>query len=208
MNLDELKTVWKEYDSRLSATEEINRKVITSMIRERSVSRIARIRRSYTGMICLFLFYVACLTCCFFGNPFDYSFPAQYLPLVALTLSCIVMAVFLVRARIALKEISLDRQNLLEALLQVITVYVKYRKSFKYTIIMTFCSSVMLSLSRIIVRIPESGISAAIFSMLSFCGILVFSYYYARKKPEWPNLGAEEKGLRADIEELKDFGLK
>lgn len=208
MNLDELKTAWQEYDSRLSATEEINQKVIVSMIRERSVSRIARIRRSYTGMICLFLFYVVCLTGCFFGNPFDYSFPAQYLPLAALTLSCVVMAVFLVRARIALKKISLDRQNLQEALLQVIAVYVKYRKSFKYTIIMTFCSSIMLSLSRIIVRIPESGISAAIFSILSFCAMLVFSYYYARKKPEWPNLGEEEKGLRADIEELNDFGLK
>jgi len=208
MNLDELKTAWQEYDSRLAATEEINQKVIVSMIRERSVSRIARIRRRYMEMICLFLFYVVCLTCCFFGNPFDYTSPAQYLLLAALTSSCIVMAIFLFRARRALKKISLDRQNLQEALVQVLAVYAKYRKSFKYTIILTFCCSVSLSLSHIIVQIPESGISAAIISLLAFCVVMVFAYYYGGKKPEWPNLGEEEKGLRADIEELRDFGMK
>lgn len=208
MNLDELKTVWQEYDSRLAATEEINQKVIASMIRERSVSRIARIRRRYAEMICLFLFYVVCLTGCFFGNPFDYSSSFQYLLLAALTLSCFLMAIFLFRARIALKKISLDTKNLQEALGQVITVYARYRKNFKYTIIVTFCFSLLLSLSRTIIRIAESGISAAILSVISFCVIIGFSYYYAGKKSEWPDLGTEEKGLRADIEELKDFGLK
>ncbi|SMC71241.1 hypothetical protein [Pedobacter nyackensis] len=205
MNLDELKTAWREYDSRLAATEEINQKVIASMIRERSVSRIARIRRHYTGMICLFLFYTVFLAFCFFGNPFDYTSRAQYIPLAALMLSCIVMAIFLFRARIALKKISLDKQNLQESLLQIIAVYLKYRRFFRYTVIFMFSSSVLISFGRIIVDIPKYGIESIVFSALVFCALLVFSFYYAGKKPEWPNLGKEEKGLRADLEELKEL---
>lgn len=205
MNLDELKTAWQEYDSRLTATEEINQKVIASMVRERSASRIARIRRRYTEMICLFLFYTVCFACCFFGNPFDYIFPAQYLPLVALILSCILMVIFLFRARIALKKISLDRQNLQEALLQIIAVYVKYKKSLRYTVMVTFFSSVLLSFSHIIAEIPKYGIRSTVFSALLFCAMMAFSFYYTRKKPEWPNLGEEEKGFRADLEELKEL---
>ncbi|TCC97723.1 hypothetical protein [Pedobacter hiemivivus] len=205
MNLDELKTAWLEYDSRLQATEEINQKVIASMIRERSVSRIAGISRRYTGMICLFLFYTVCLAFCFFGNPFDYTSRAQYLPLAALTLSCIGMAIFLFRARLSLNEVSLDRQNLQEALLQIIAVYVKYRGFLKYTVMVTFFSSILLSFSRIITDIPKYGVWPAVFSVLVFCALIVFSFYYAGKKPNWPNLGEEEKGFRADLEELREL---
>jgi uncharacterized membrane protein YjjP (DUF1212 family) len=205
MNLDELKTAWLEYDRRLQATEEINQKVIASMIRERSGSRIARIRKRYTEMICLFMFYAVCLTFCFFGNPFDYTSRAQYLPLAALILSCIVMVIFLFRARMALKEISLDRQNLQESLLHIIAVYVKYRRLMRCTVIFMFCSSMLLSFGRIIIHIPKSGISGAIISILCLAAVMVFSYYYAGKKPQWPNLGEEEKGFKADLEELKEL---
>jgi len=203
MNLDELKIAWREYDSRLAATEEINQKVIASMIRERSVSRIARIRRRYTGMICLFLFYTVFLGFCFFGNPFDFAFAAQYLPLAALTLSCIVMAIFLFRARIALKKITLDKKNLQEALVQTIAVYVRYRKFLKYTVMVMFFSSILLSFC--IAKIPEYGTWTTFFSALLFCGVIALSFYYAGKKPEWPNSGEEEKGFRADLEELKEL---
>jgi hypothetical protein len=205
MNLDELKTAWREYDNRLAATEEINQKVIASMIRERSVSRIARIRRRYTGMICLFLFYAVFLVCCFFGNPFDFVFAAQYLPLAALQLTCIVMAIFLFRARIALKEISLDKQNLQEALVQIIAVYLRYRKFLKYTVMVMFFSSILLSFS--IAKIAEYGTWTTVFFALVFCAGIVFSFYYAGKKPEWSNLGEEERGFRADLEELKELIL-
>lgn len=206
MNLDELKTAWQEYDSRLAATEEINQKVIASMIRERSVSRVARIRRRYTEMLCLFLFYAVCLTGFFFGNPFDYTFPAQYIPLAAIVLCCILMVVFLFRARMALKEIGLDRQNLQEALVQIIEVYAKYRKSFRYIIITMFCSSMLLNLLRIIAKIPESGILEAVYSLLIFSAMMGFVWFYAgKKKSSWPDLAKEEKGLKADLEELKEL---
>jgi len=203
MNLDELKTAWREYDSRLAATEEINQKVIASMIRERSVSRIARIRKRYTGMICLFSFYTVFLGFCFFGNPFDFAFAAQYLPLAALMLSCIVMAFFLLRARIALNEVSLDKQNLNEALVQIISVYVKYGKFLKYTVMVMFFSSILLSFS--IAKIPEYGTWITVFSALLFCAVIVFSFYYAGKKTDWLNSGKETEGFRADLEELKDL---
>lgn len=209
MNLDELKTAWKEYDSRLAATEEINQKVIASMIRERSVSRVARIRRRYTEMLCLFLFYTVCLGSLFFGNPFDYNSPAQYTPLAVLALCCVLMVIFLFRARMALKEIGLDRQNLQEALVQIIAVYAKYKKSFRYIISMMFYSSILLSLSHIIAKIPESGMLWAIFSLLIFSALIGFSYYYAGKKTnDWPDLGKEEKGLYADLDELKELNVQ
>lgn len=208
MNLDELKTAWQVYDSRLMATEEINHKVIISMIRERSVSRISRIRNRYTEMICLFLFYVICYIWIFFGDPSIYTSRLQYLLLAAFMLSCIAISVSLLRARIILKKISLDRENLWEALVHVITVYAKYKKINKYMIIVILCSTLLLILLGIINDISETGMSGAISSVLCLCALMAFSYYYAGKKPEWPNLEEEEKGLRADMEELKGSGLK
>ncbi|MDR6783852.1 DMSO reductase anchor subunit [Pedobacter africanus] len=209
MNLDELKTAWQEYDNRLTATEEINQKVIASMIGERSVSRVARIRRRYMEMLCLFLFYTVCLTGFFFGNPFDYTFPVQYIPLAAIVLCCILMVIFLFRARMALKKIELERQNLEGALVQVIAAYAKYRKSFRYIIILLFCSSMLLNLSRIIAKIPESGILEAVYSFLIFAALMGFAWFYAGKKTNgWPDLGKEEKGLYADLEELKELNAQ
>lgn len=203
MNLDELKTAWREYDSRLVATEEINQKVIASMIRERSVSRIARIRRQYSVMIGLFLFYTICLGCCFFGNPFDFTSSAQFAPLKALMIIYIVIAILLFMARMALNKISLDKQNLHGALVQIIAVYARYRRILKRLVRAACFSSLLLSLS--ISKIPGYGIGTSVFSALLLCGVILFSFYYVGKKPEGASLGEEEKGFREDLEELKEL---
>lgn len=205
MNLDELKTAWQQYDSRLASTEEINRKVIISMIRERSVSRIARIRRRYSELLYLFGFYSVILPFTLIGDPFDYTLAVQYVPPVLLIISCILMVIFLIKARAALRQTNLEKQNLQEALVQIIAVYVKYRTALKYTVRIVSISSILLVLSHILINIPQSGIWVAVVSVLLFCALLCYSYYYTGKDPKWRQLGEEEKGFRADLEELKEL---
>ena len=206
MNLDELKTAWQEYDSRLAATEEINQKVIASMIRERSVSRVARIRRRYTEMLCLFLFYAVCLTGFFFGNPFDYTSIIQYLPLTGLTLGSILMVVFLFRARLAIQKVNVERHNLNEALEQIILVYVSYRKIFKYITSFVFLSAVLINLSFLPGIIANRGLWMAVLMMsVVYLTLFICFYYFYFKRKIHLKEGKEEKGLKADLEELKEL---
>ena len=114
-----------------------------------------------------------------------------------------VMAILLFRARIVLKNISLDKQNLQEALVQTIAVYAKYRSFLKRTVRAMFFASILLSFS--IAKIPEYGTWTVVLFALVFCVGIGFSFYYGGKKLQWDNLGEEEKGFQADLEELKEL---
>jgi low affinity Fe/Cu permease len=203
MNLDELKTVWLEYDRRLQATEEINQKIVVSMIRARSVSRIARIRRFYFGLIALFLFYSVCFIFCLIGNPFDYTTGFEFVPLALLTSCSLVLVVILLKANLNLKKMALEGMNLQQALEEIIVVYSRYRQMMKYAVAMMQASSVMVILSFLPRRIPEAGLGMALLTTFSPLIVLLVYFYFAKKGGWKP--GDAEKSLRADLAELKEF---
>lgn len=205
MNLDELKTAWKVYDRRLQATEEISQKVVISMIKTRSVSRLARLQQRYMGMIALFLFYLCCFIACLIGNPFDYVRPVEYVPLVLLNLCCVLLVVLLFRARLRLKKAELEGMNLQEALEQVIQIHVSYRQLLRYAIGLLQASCMMIILSFLPRRISEMGAWMAVM-VTCFPLIVLSAYFYIMKKRGWK---AEdiEKGFRADLAELKELSV-
>ena len=45
MNIDQLKTDWQRYNQKLELSQRLNEQLIHSMLKERSRSRIAKIRR-------------------------------------------------------------------------------------------------------------------------------------------------------------------
>jgi hypothetical protein len=66
MNLDELKTVWKEYDKKLQSTKAIHERIIGSMITERSQFTWTQARRYYVfGFLSAAIWFSS--RCCFNG---------------------------------------------------------------------------------------------------------------------------------------------
>ena len=203
MDLDELKTAWKVYDRRLQATEEINQKVVISMIKARSVSRLAKLQQRYTSMIALFLFYLCCFIACLIGNPFDYVRPVEYVPLVLLNLCCALLVVLLFRARLRLKTAELEGMNLQQALEQIIQIHVSYRQLLRYTVGLLQASCMMIILSFLPRRISEMGAGMAMM-VTCFPLIVLAAYFYSMKKRGWKAEDVE-KGFRADLAELKEL---
>lgn len=84
MNLDELKTAWRVYDQKIKASQTINEKLIESMIKEKSMSRVATIKGHYIGFFALLTIEFILMIAILAGNPFDFTFRWQYIPYILL----------------------------------------------------------------------------------------------------------------------------
>jgi hypothetical protein len=144
MNIDELKTVWKDYDRKIASSKLINEKIITSMITERTSSRFSTVKRNYTIGIC---WMVACLgvgLAILLGNPFDYQHTIQYVPIVIYCVCLTIMTVGFVIFTLQLTRIPISHHNLDVALKKIIAIYERPRKFLKYTIIIFLFSQLVL----------------------------------------------------------------
>lgn len=201
MNIDELKSVWLEYDSKLKSTEALSSEALHSLIRQRSVSRLAGIQRQYALLIMLFVFYCFALGAVFIGNPFDYDHIWEFLPLVVLMICCVLMVFLLLRARSGLKKNNPGKQNLQEALQKIIGAYAGYKKGLNYTTIVIFVSSLLFPLSFLPRKMAQTGMGQALFFTVLPLLILLAVYFLAKKKG-WMNRRDEEQAFRSDLEEL------
>ena len=80
MDIEQLKKEWKQYNRKLEVSQRLNEHVIQSMIRERSRSRVAKIRRESTRYLILMILNLVLLAGIFAGNPFDFTYTVQYIP--------------------------------------------------------------------------------------------------------------------------------
>ncbi|HYC84318.1 MAG TPA: hypothetical protein VEB86_03810, partial [Chryseosolibacter sp.] len=111
MNLDELKAAWKVYDRRLQATQEINERLIVSMITERSVSRFSRVRKNYgIGFIWMAICLAAGLLV-IFGNPFDFRYQVQYVPMIIFCSGIAILMAGMIKPFLELKDVSINHLN-------------------------------------------------------------------------------------------------
>ncbi|CAN5819956.1 hypothetical protein BH24BAC1_BH24BAC1_38710 [soil metagenome] len=82
MNLDEIVVTWTAYDQKLAASAGIQEKLIKNMIRERSGSTLADIRRNYIFTLLLMGGIVTFCTLSVLYNAFDYTHPIQHISLI------------------------------------------------------------------------------------------------------------------------------
>jgi len=144
MNIDELKTAWKEYDRKIESTREINERMLHSMISERSGSRFEGVKRRYRAsmlwiLICL-TFSVLVIT----TNPFDYRYMFQYIPMAIFGVTLSVLFVDLARSYFTFQKITLTQYNVGESLKRIIAVYEKPRRFMRYLVIVFLFSQIVL----------------------------------------------------------------
>src|SRR5690349_17373066 len=86
MNLEELKTEWKMVSIKLESTRQLNEQLLDSIIRERSRSRIASIRRGNLALLFFLLLDLVFLAGILLGNPFDFTYSIQFVPYALLAI--------------------------------------------------------------------------------------------------------------------------
>ena len=125
MNLAELKSAWNEYDDKLKTVHSINDKIILSMIRERSKSRLSRIGNRYKLSFILNTIWILIIIAALLTNPFDFTHPVQYIPIATLGLCLVIFTGISVKSYRELLAVDIHSLSLEDSLTKIIRIFEK-----------------------------------------------------------------------------------
>jgi hypothetical protein len=210
MNIDEIKTVWKEYDRKLQASRIINEKIIVSMITERTTTRFSKVRRNYImGLLWMFI----CLLFGFaviFGNPFDYKYFIQYMPMIIYCICLVILMSALFVSYLRLQNITITHHNLDISLKKIIAVYVRPNKFLKYTLIIFLISQIFLfPLSFLPPNIERMGLWKALADRIIPVSISALMLFIAYKLGAFKDRhGKKFREDQRELQELRTMSLE
>lgn len=200
MNLEELKSAWQVYDRKLQASQAINEKLIFSMIRERSNSRVSRLKRDNTLLMLLMFLEFTFLVAVFAGNPFDFKFLWQYVPFLFISVGNLMAIVVLFKAYKMLKTEITDA-NLRAFLTNLIDGFEKNKKAEGWFGAIMFVSGCLTIFSFLPHKLATKSLPMAIVDTLIPLAISVILYLIAYKMGAFKN--QKEIAFRQDLSELE-----
>lgn len=162
MELEELKAVWKEYDAKLLSGKAISDKLIASMIKEKSQSRLSKVKQRYLfGIFYLMLWLIAGLAVVI-GNPFDYTQILEFLPMVIYCVCMLVLIISMVNTNRNLQKIEINQDTIETSLSKIIAVIEKYENPNRFmgwTLkLMLISTTFLLPLSFLPRKIERAGL--------------------------------------------------
>lgn len=212
MNIDDLKMAWQDYDQKLQSTRSISEAIVTSMIRERSHSRLEKaISMQVYGLIyliALVLLGIAILT----GNPFDYTQFIEFVPIGIYSVSMIFISFGMLHSLNRLKKVDLNTGDVDSSLKKIIEIYETPKKYMQTALKLLFFSAVVLfPLSFLPRKIETSGLSYALldtFIPMIISAALLFAAYKLGvfkevNKEKFKRDREELNGLRGISDELR-----
>lgn len=162
MNLDEMKTAWQEYDVKLQSSQVVSEKLINSMIKERSSSRLSKVKQQYLALLCFMVFWVFVDLAVLIGNPFDYKQIIEYLPIGIRCFCMLVLVLALIRFINGLSKIEISADSLVVNLQKVIRIVSEYEKPGRLLAltlkVMLLSSAVLFPLSFLPRKIERIGL--------------------------------------------------
>ena len=113
--LDELKTAWKTYDKKIERSRLLSDRLIVSMIREKSQSRLTRVKRNYLMGVGYMLFWFSLGVIVIISNPLDFKRTSEYLPIAVYCLCLLVLGAAMLKTTLQLRNVEIGNSNLQEA---------------------------------------------------------------------------------------------
>ena len=202
MNLEELKSAWQVYDQKLQSSQVLNNRIVMSMIRERSQSRVSKIRKENAFFLIVMLLELGLLGAIFIGNPFDFRYAVQYVPYGFLAVG-IVMALVTIFKSYQMLDVDINNANLKIFLKKVVDEYEKSKKIEKWFGIIIFASGCLTVLSFLPTKIDKKGLMPAIVDTLIPMGICLVIYFVAFRLGAFKNRKSDH--FKADLKELEEL---
>ena len=204
MNLEDLKAAWQVYDQKLQSSKAINEKIIISMIRERSNSRISTIKRENTLLLLLMFLECCFLIAIFAGNPFDFDYLWQYLPYLFLLVGNLMAIIVLFKVYQMIKTEITDA-NLSFFLQNLIDGYEKNKKAEGWFGAIMFVSGCLTIFSFLPHKLANKTLPMAIVDTLIPLFICIAIYFAAFKLGAFKNRKSE--AFKKDLKELEELSL-
>lgn len=200
MNLEELKSAWQVYDRKLQASQTINEKLIFSMIRERSNSRVSRIKRENTLLLLVMFLEFFFLMAVFAGNPFDFKYLWQYVPFLFISIGNL-MAIIVLFSVYKMLKTDITDSNLTSFLKNIIETFEKNKKAEGWFGAIMFVSGCLTIFSFLPNKLVTKSLSMAIIDTLIPLAISVVIYAVAYKMGAFKN--KKEIAFKNDLNELE-----
>ena len=207
MNLDQMKTAWQEYDTKLQSTQVLNEKLINSLIKERSFSRLSWVKRQYSFLLFLLLFWVLFDVAVLAGNPFDYQQFIEYVPIGIRCLCMMILALAMLKFNIDLRKVEISHDSLHTSLNKIIKIVGSYENPDRligWTLkLMLLSSAVLFPLSFLPRKIERVGLWAGIGDTLIPIAIALSLIFMAHKLGAFK--GRQEEKFKEDLKELEEL---
>lgn len=200
MNLDEFKSAWKVYDQKLQTSQMLTERLIVGMIKERSRSRVAQIKRENKWFFALMVFELVVLGAIFFGNPFDFTYTVQFVPFGLLAVG-ILFALGAIFKNNAIANIDMNNTTLGAFLNNVIKEYEKNKKLEGWFGILMLASGFLTTLSFLPNKLKTKPLNDALLETLIPMAICLVIYFLAFKLGAFKNNKSE--GFKEDLKELE-----
>src|SRR6187551_762177 len=208
MNIDEIKTEWKQYSKKLEVSQRLNEHLILSMLKERSRSRVSKIRRNNTIYLVLMLLTLLFFAAIFAGNPFDFKYRLQYIPYGILFIGVLLAIISLVKSfktfTTNINSVSLD--NFLK---RTIEEYDKNKKIERWFGVIIFSAGLLTAFSFLPKKLEHKEFWQAIGETAVSMLITIAIYFIAFKLGAFKNKnkGEFENDLK-EWNELKNISME
>ena len=208
MNIDEIKTEWKQYSKKLEVSQRLNEHLILSMLKERSRSRVSKIRRNNTVYLVLMLLTLLFLAAIFAGNPFDFKYRLQYIPYGILSIGVLLAIISLVKSfktfTTNINSVSLD--NFLK---RTIEEYDKNKKIERWFGVIIFSAGLLTAFSFLPKKLEHKEFWQAIGETAVSMLITIVIYFIAFKLGAFKNNNKEEfENDLKEWNELKNISME
>ena len=202
MNLEELKSAWQVFDKKIQSTQAINEKLIESMIRERSMSRVSAIKRQYHFFLVMLIVEVIVLISILLGNPFDFKYQLQFVPYVLITVGVIV-AFFNILKLYRKLDGPVSNFSIGDFLKTIIETYDKNKVFEKWFGVILMSIGFIIPLSFLPKKIANKGIALAVLETAILMAVTLLLYFIAFKLGAFRNRQKEK--LIDDLAELNEL---
>lgn len=202
MDIEQLKTEWKQYDQKLALSQRLNEKMIQSMLRERSRSRVSKIRRDTIIYMILMVINLVLLAAIFAGNPFDFKYTLQYIPYGLLTIGVLMAIVSLIRT-LQRFNVNTNKVNLHVFLKTTIEEYEKNKKMETWFGIIIFSAGMLTVFSFLPRKLENKGLWPALGETLISVIITLAIYFIAFRLGAFKN--RKKEGFENDLKELNEL---
>lgn len=202
MELEELKTTWGMYDKKILSTQTITQKLIESMIKERSVSRVERLKKQYFGFFMLLIIEAGFMLAILFGNPFDFKYQIQFLPFLLLLTGIIVAFINLTRYYEKISQ-PLTNKNIGTFLKSILDFYEKNKTYEKWFGLILLSIGFLVPLSFLPPKIEKYGILKGLLDTAIPMAISLLLYFLAFKMGAFRK--RHKENFKSDLEEYNEL---
>lgn len=207
MNLDELKSAWQQYDIKLQSTQALSERLVTSMIKERSASRLSKVKRRFNLLTLYLTGWTIVGLCILIGNPFDYSKTIEFIPMSIYFICMLSLVITMAILSLKLHKTEINKDSLHSSVNKVITIVSEYEKPAKLLRwalrLLIFSTTVLFPLSFLPRKIERLGMWGGIGDTLIAISISATLVFIAHKLGAFKDNKAEK--FREDLRELDEL---